>query len=96
MRSSRLANKTLDKIPSGPELDALTAGKVFGWKNVHKHNDTSGGLYGKRQDKAGHWPLTKVPNYSTNPLHAYAIEDRMSNLGGWISTKKNLPRLLAP
>ena len=27
-----MTNKALDKIPSGPKLDALTAEKVFGWK----------------------------------------------------------------
>jgi hypothetical protein len=59
-------------------LDALTAEKVFGWKNVHKHE---GSLVGKKQDKAGHWRLAKVPYYSTNPLHAYSIEDRMKQLG---------------
>jgi hypothetical protein len=32
-----MAQSAIDKIPSGPKLDALTAGKVFGWKNVHKH-----------------------------------------------------------
>jgi len=47
-----MANKTLDKIPPGPELDALTAEKVFGWKNVYKHD---GELIGKKQDKAGRW-----------------------------------------
>jgi hypothetical protein len=29
-----------DKIRAGPELDALTAQKAFGWKNVHKHDRT--------------------------------------------------------
>jgi hypothetical protein len=29
-------SSTVDKIPPGPKLDALTAEKVFGWKNVHK------------------------------------------------------------
>jgi hypothetical protein len=47
-----MANKTLDNIiPPGPKLDALTAEKVFGWKNVHKHNDRGGGLYGKGKIK---------------------------------------------
>jgi hypothetical protein len=41
----------VDKIPPGPQLDALTAQKVFGWKKIHKHEGT---LVGKRQDKAGH------------------------------------------
>ena len=32
-----MRNKTLDKIPPRPKLDALTAEKVFGWKNVRQH-----------------------------------------------------------
>jgi hypothetical protein len=75
-----MARSAVDKIPLGPKLDALTAEKVFGWKNIHQHNDR-GGLYGKRQDKLGHWRLAKVPNYSTNHVHAYSIEDRMKQLG---------------
>jgi hypothetical protein len=75
-----MAQSTIDKIPPGPKLDALTAEKVFGWRNVHHHNDR-GGLYGKRQDKLGHWRLAKVPNYSTNPLHAYSIDERMKQVG---------------
>jgi hypothetical protein len=75
-----MARSAVDKIPLGPKLDALTAEKVFGWKNVHQHNDR-GGLYGKRQDKLGHWRLAKVPNYSTNLVHAYSIEDPMKQLG---------------
>ena len=31
-----MARSAIDKIPPGPELDALTAEKVFGWKNIHK------------------------------------------------------------
>ena len=73
-----MAQSAVDKIPPGPKLDALTAEKVFGWKNVHKHK---GSLVGKRQDKAGHWRRAKVPNYSTNPLHAYDIEERVKQLG---------------
>jgi hypothetical protein len=29
------AQSAIDKIPPGPKLDALTAEKIFGWKNVH-------------------------------------------------------------
>jgi hypothetical protein len=75
-----MAQMAIDKFPPGPKLDALTAEKVFGWRNVHQHNDR-GGLYGKRQDKAGHWRLAKVLNYSTNPAHAYSIDERMEQLG---------------
>lgn len=35
------AQSTIDKIPPGPKLDAITAEKVFGWKNVHKHEGRS-------------------------------------------------------
>ena len=32
-----MAQSAVDKIPPGPKLDALTAEKVFGWKNVRQH-----------------------------------------------------------
>ena len=73
-----MVNKTFDNIPPGPELDALTAEKVFGWKNVHEHD---GELIGKKQDKAGRWRSGKVPSYSTDATQAYAIDDRMKQLG---------------
>jgi hypothetical protein len=31
-----MPQSAIDKIPPGLKLDALTAEKVFGWKNVHK------------------------------------------------------------
>jgi hypothetical protein len=34
-----MAQSAVDNIPPGPKLDALTAEKVFGWKNVHQHHD---------------------------------------------------------
>jgi len=67
-----MAIKTPDKIPSGPQLDILTAQKVFGWKNVHQHD---GEIVGKKQDKAGRWRSAKVPSYSTDPVLAYAIHE---------------------
>jgi hypothetical protein len=75
-----MAQMAIDKILPGPKLDALTAEKVFGWRNVHQ-NDDRDGFYGKRQDKAGYWRLAKVPPYSTNFLNAYSIEGRMERLG---------------
>jgi hypothetical protein len=92
-----MARSALDNIPPGPKLDALTAEKVFGWQKVHKHQ---GALVGKKQDKAGHWRRAKVPNYSTNPLHSYSVENRMKQLGrsdryqnelSKITRSKNLP-----
>jgi len=73
-----MAQKTPDKTPSGPQLDILTAQKVFGWKNVHQHD---GEIVGKKQDKAGRWRRARVPSFSTNPVLAYAIDDRMKQLG---------------
>ena len=85
-----MAQTAVDKVAVGPQLDALTAEKVFGWKNVHKHE---GSLVGKKQDKAGHWRLAKVPYYSTNPVHAYLIEGRMKQLGRLDRYQKELSRI---
>jgi hypothetical protein len=85
-----MANKAPDKIPPGPKLDALTAEKVFGWKNIHKHE---GAIVGKKQDKAGHWRSAKVPNYSTNPLHSYSVENRMKQLGRLDRYQKELAKI---
>ena len=84
-----MAQSAVDKIPPGPKLDALTAEKVFGWKNVHNHE---GSLVGKRR-KGRHWRRAKVPNYSGNPLHAYAIEDRMKQLGRLDRYQKELAKI---
>jgi len=54
VRHCLMAQKTPDKTLSGPQLDILTAQKVFGWKNVHQHD---GEIVGKKQDKAGRWRL---------------------------------------
>jgi hypothetical protein len=85
-----MANKAPDKIPPGPKLGPLTAEEVFGWKNVHEHEGT---LVGKKQDKAGRWRLAKVPYYSTNPVLAYPIEERMRQLGRLDRYQKELAKV---
>ena len=85
-----MATKVPNKIPPGPELDALTAQRVFRWKNVHKHD---GALVGKKQDKAGHWRSAKVPHFSTDPVNAYAIDERMKQLGRSEQYAKELSRI---
>ena len=92
-----MAQKVGDITRPGPALDAATAQKVFGWKNVHKHE---GVLIGKKQDRAGRWRRARVPNYSTDHVQAYMIDQRMEQLG-WserylnelskITRAKNLP-----
>jgi hypothetical protein len=85
-----MAKKAPDKIRTGLDLDALTAQKVFGWKHVHKHE---GELIGKKQDEAGRWRSAKVPSYSTDPVHAYAIDERMKQLGRSERYLKDFPEL---
>ncbi len=85
-----MPQSAIDRIPPGPKLDALTAERLFGWKDVHKRE---GALVGKKQDKAGHWRLAKVPYYSTNPVHAYLIEDRMKQLGRLDRYQKELSKI---
>jgi hypothetical protein len=75
----------IDKIPPRPELDALVAEKVMGWKNVHRHGPSKGGkadgYTGRKQDKLGRWRLAAVPPYSTDPVESAAIEAKMKELG---------------
>jgi hypothetical protein len=85
-----MAQSAIDKIPPGPKLDALTAEKVFGWKNVHAHD---GELYGKRPDKLGRWRSAKIPTYSTEPIHAYSIEERMDQVGRLDRYQKELAKI---
>ena len=85
-----MAKKAPPKTVTGPQLTAVTAEKVFGWKNVHQQD---GVLIGKKQDKAGRWRKAKVPAYATDPIHAYAIEDRMKQLGRWDRYDKELCRI---
>ena len=84
-----MAKKTPDKTPSGPQLDILTAQKVFGWKNVHQHD---GEIVGKKQDKARRWRSAHVPSYSTEPVLAHAIEERMKQLGRLDRCQKELSK----
>ncbi len=90
----RLAKKfsgtTERKISAGAKLDALVAKEVFGWKNLRHH---AASLYGKRADKLGRLRTAKVPNYSTNPVDAYAIEPRMKQLGLLSGYNKELSKM---
>jgi hypothetical protein len=88
-----IARSSVDKIPPGLQLDALTAEKVFGWTNVHKHEDS---LVGKRQDRAGRWRLAKIPSYSTNPVLAYSIDERMKQLGRLDRYQNELSKIASP
>jgi hypothetical protein len=58
-------------------LTAATVEKVFGWKNLHKHE---GGLIGKNQDKLGRRRTAKVADYANESVHSYAIDERIKQL----------------
>jgi hypothetical protein len=73
-----MAQRTVDKVAAGPELDALTAEQVFGWKDIERRKHQP---WGKRRDKAGRWRSARVPDYSTDPTYADEIEGRMRELG---------------
>lgn len=85
-----MAQLDVDKVPAGPELDALTAERVFGWKELHgqKHD-----LRGKRPDKLGRLRSARVPDYSTDPTYAHEIEERMKDLGLFELYTKELLRI---
>jgi len=57
-----MAKKAAKRAINGEQLTKATAEKVFGWKNVHKHN---GELTGKKQDRAGRWRTARAPDYSS-------------------------------
>jgi hypothetical protein len=63
---------------------------VFGWKSVHQHDGT---LIGKKQDKARRWRTARVPHFSTDPLNAYAVDERMKQLGRSEQYAKKLCRI---
>ncbi|HEY7220319.1 MAG TPA: hypothetical protein VH985_18185 [Candidatus Binatia bacterium] len=92
-----MPKKTSVRIPRGADLTATTAEKIFGWKDIHEDN---GRLLGKKQDRAGRWRESRVPDYSNDPRQSYAVDERMRQLGRWerylkeltkITKAKNLP-----
>ena len=72
------------------QLTKATAEKVFGWKSIHKRD---GKLIGKKQDKAGRWRQGQVPDYAGDQRQAYAIDERMKQLGRSERYLKELARI---
>jgi hypothetical protein len=84
-----MAQLNVDKLPAGHELDALTAERVFGWKEIERRQHQP---RGKRKDKAGRWRSARVPDYSTDPTYADDLEQRMNELGLLKQYRKELAR----
>ena len=83
-----MAQSNVDKLPAGPELDALTAERVFGWKDIERREHQP---WGKRKDKGGRWRPARVPDYSTDPTYADDLEQRMNELRLLAQYRKELP-----
>lgn len=79
-----------DKVPAGPELDALVAEQVMGWRDLKRQSDR---YWGKKQDKAGRWRRAAVDDYSYEPGAAYRIEERMRELGVVEKYEKELAKM---
>jgi len=82
--------KTPGRVLSGEQLTKAVAEKVFAWKNVRKRGSE---FIGKKQDKAGRWRKARVPEYADDQRHAYAIDERMKQLGRWERYVKELSRI---
>ena len=85
-----MPTKARSRDSGDAKLTAAVATKVFGWKNVHNRD---GELIGKRQDKAGHWRRAKVPDYANDQRQAYAIDERMKQLGRTARYLKELVKI---
>jgi hypothetical protein len=82
--------RNVDKITSGPELNALIAEQVMGWRSVERQD---GRYWGQKQDKAGRWRRTTVRNYCKNPTDAYLIDERIKQLGLSEKYRKELTKI---
>jgi hypothetical protein len=86
----KMAKKTPNRNRSSEQLNIAIAEKVFGWKSVREREDE---LIGKKQDKAGRWRKAKVPDYANDQRQAYAIDERMKQLGRSEQYREELSRI---
>jgi hypothetical protein len=86
------ATVNIDKISAGPELDALVAERVMGWKDLERQSDR---YWGRKKDKAGRWRRAAVEDYSHEPALAYLVEERIKELGLFKEYEKELAKITA-
>lgn len=84
------AKVDIDKIPAGPELNALVAERVMGWKELKRQSDR---YWGRKKDKAGRWRRAAVHDYCHEPATSYLIEERMKELGLLDKYEKELAKI---
>ena len=80
-----------EKLSDSRELDVQVALDVMGWKDVH--TDGKSARLGKKQDKAGRWRKSKVPNYSSNPSLIGIVEERVKDLRLFEQYEKELTKI---
>jgi hypothetical protein len=81
----------VESLQPGPEMDAVVAETVMGWKDVRRQNGAAG-YRGKRPDKLGRFRTARVPPYSTEPREAAAIGPRLEQLGRFRQFLKELQK----
>jgi hypothetical protein len=84
------ARISVDKIPAGPELNAVVAEHVMGWKDLRRQSDR---YWGRKKDKAGRWRRAAVHDYCHEPSTSYLIEERMKELGLLEDYERELARI---
>ena len=84
------ATINIDKIPAGPELNAIVAEHVMGWKDLQRQSDR---YWGRKKDKAGRWRRAAVHDYCNEPTTSYLIEERMRELGLFDKYEQELAKI---
>jgi hypothetical protein len=80
----------VDKLPAGPELNALVAERVMGWKDLERQSDR---FWGRKRDRAGRWRRTAVHDFCHEPTTSYEVEERMKELGLVAEYERELAKL---
>jgi hypothetical protein len=76
------------KLSASPELAAQIALHVMGWKDVHLVGEST--YQGKKQDKAGRWRKSRVPDYCFDASLVSEVEERLKKLGAFDRYTKEL------
>ena len=81
----------VENFRPGPEMDAVIAATVMGWKDVRR--ESRGAAYrGKRPDKLGRFRSARVPPYSTDPREAAVLGARLEQIGRLPQFRKQLEK----
>ncbi len=71
-------------LQAGPELDALIAEKVMGWKPNAKHPNLSGDGWWETENGGENGYLAVLPEFSTDIAAAWTVVEKMPRVLGHI------------